>query len=764
MNRTTCRTFFATALMAALLFSSYPSLACGPFSLDSIFTFTVHPEYPLEKFARGELGVIQPSYARSYLFVAYRYLNGAGFNPQEQQALVNLWHDRLEFTWPEYDEQWPKAWLEARQKVPGVGPAPKLSVDRHREKPNEYETYVNCQKDAFEKAAATLDARVREFGADSPVTKNWVDAQDLVFANCPEGQHIPAEASDLPPLPRADRAYQIAAANFYAGNFDQAQKLFVAISSDNSSPWRETAAYLVARTLIRKASLGPQEGRDYALVQAEEQLNKILKDQKLASSHQAAARLLNLVRVRLHPEDKLHELAHSLLRKDQNEHLKQDLWDYTILLDGFLGDDESSAKKAIPASLAKDDLTDWIVTIQSPNTNSADHAIATWQERHSVAWLVAALAKVDAHHAKVPELISAGARIGPDSPAFPSIAFETIRLAIESGKPEPARARLDEMLAKYQSRLPASAVNLFLSQRMMLAADLKDFLTFAQRLPAGFSWNDDGREVPADASEVGEDIKNLQGQKLFDMDATDILNKKMPLAILKEAGMSELLPIPLRRDVAQAAWIRAVILDDSRTAKALVPTMAGLLPEMRPLLNDFAQPQQPDAAKFAALYAWLKFPGLEPVVDAGVGRRTPLNQQDSFRDNWWCSAAISLESGGQAESGASQRTTAPPITVKGQANLSFLSDAQKAAGAKEYARLVAVGAAPNYLCREVIDWAVKHPVDQRVPEALHLAVKTTRYGCTDKETGRWSKAAYDLLHKRYPTSPWAKKTPYWFKD
>src|SRR3982074_1042632 len=117
MNRTNCKSVFAIALMAVLLFSSYPSLACGPFSLDSIFTFTVHPEYPLEKFARGEVGVIQPSYARSYLFVAYRYRNGAGFNSKEQQALVDLWHDRLEFTWPEYDEQWPKAWLEARQKV-----------------------------------------------------------------------------------------------------------------------------------------------------------------------------------------------------------------------------------------------------------------------------------------------------------------------------------------------------------------------------------------------------------------------------------------------------------------------------------------------------------------------------------------------------------------------------------------------------------------------------------------------------------------------
>jgi len=25
--------------------------------------------------------------------------------------------------------------------------------------------------------------------------------------------------------------------------------------------------------------------------------------------------------------------------------------------------------------------------------------------------------------------------------------------------------------------------------------------------------------------------------------------------------------------------------------------------------------------------------------------------------------------------------------------------------------------------------------------------KATRYGCTDKETGRWSKAAFDLLHQ-----------------
>jgi len=41
-------------------------------------------------------------------------------------------------------------------------------------------------------------------------------------------------------------------------------------------------------------------------------------------------------------------------------------------------------------------------------------------------------------------------------------------------------------------------------------------------------------------------------------------------------------------------------------------------------------------------------------------------------------------------------------------------------------------------------------------------VRATRYGCTDKETVNYSKAAFDLLHKRYPNSEWTKKTPYYF--
>src|SRR5215813_12156619 len=88
---------FVAAALCVILCTATTVFACGPFTLDAIFTFTVHPGYPLENFAGGQIGVVQPTFARSYLFVAYRYLNGLPFDPQEQKALTEFWKERLEF-------------------------------------------------------------------------------------------------------------------------------------------------------------------------------------------------------------------------------------------------------------------------------------------------------------------------------------------------------------------------------------------------------------------------------------------------------------------------------------------------------------------------------------------------------------------------------------------------------------------------------------------------------------------------------------------
>ncbi|HEY0432070.1 MAG TPA: hypothetical protein VGC61_09635, partial [Pyrinomonadaceae bacterium] len=91
MSAKLARSIFAFVLVATFLCQPPLSLACGPFTISAVFSFTIHPEYPLENFARGELGVVQPSYARSYLYVAYRYFAGTGFTATEQHALVELW-------------------------------------------------------------------------------------------------------------------------------------------------------------------------------------------------------------------------------------------------------------------------------------------------------------------------------------------------------------------------------------------------------------------------------------------------------------------------------------------------------------------------------------------------------------------------------------------------------------------------------------------------------------------------------------------------
>src|SRR5713101_2332622 len=168
INKLSCRALIALALIASTsLLLPQSSQACGPFFTDAIFVYTKHPDFPLERFPRGQLGVLRPSYARSYLFAAYRNLTNAAFSDTEESALKSLWEDRLNNGGAFNDDAWIKKWLDARGKVPGLSAPPQLHAFRNREKPHEYETYLNCQQDAFENAAATLGARIKTFGAES---------------------------------------------------------------------------------------------------------------------------------------------------------------------------------------------------------------------------------------------------------------------------------------------------------------------------------------------------------------------------------------------------------------------------------------------------------------------------------------------------------------------------------------------------------------------------------------------------------------------
>ena len=735
-----------------------PTLACGPFTMEAIFVFTVHPSYPLDKFAAGDIGVVQPGYARSYLYVAYRYLENAPFSPGEQKALVELWKERLGSGSDLGDEAWIKSWRDARQRIANLPEPPNISVYRNREKPNEYEAFVNCTKDSFDTAVTTLNERIKRYGPESSDVRTWVGAQDQVFANCSAGKTIPeALPQSADPLAQADRNYQIAAATFYSTDFVGARKALEDIGADAKSPWQLLAPYLTVRALVRQASLGAADQKTALLTEAETRLKKILSDKQQASTHNAAARLMDLVRFRLHPAERLHELAHTLENKNQNPQIKQNLWDYTLLLDGVLEADDTAKTEG---NLRSDDLSDWISTLQTTSNEALEHAVTQWQTTKSSAWLVATLTKIDGKNRLANDLLSEALKIKASSPAFASSRFHAVRIMVETGKTNEARTLLDQLLKSHQNEFDASTQNLLISERMMLATDLADFLNHAPRIPAALSWNDDGREIPAEPDEVSDEEKPNLGKPLFDEETANVINKQLPLSLLKEAVLSESLPRNLRMDLAQAVWIRAILLDDYKTAEELAPTLRVLVPALSKQLDEFSKTTLSADKKFVGLYTWLNFPGIEPIVDIGIGRSRPLNQQDTYRDNWWCGSSFTTPTAPLVES----ETGITSFTSSTIPSPLFLTANEKAEGSRQWAMLSRLGAMPNYLSKQVIQFGTKNPTNPRVPESLHLAVTSTRFGCTDKETGRWSKAAFDLLHRKYPNTTWAKKTRYWFKE
>jgi hypothetical protein len=229
------RAFALIALAAAPLL-----LEAGAHRYDptAIFTFEQHPDLPLRDYAEGRLGIVQPTYARSYLYVAYRWMNGAAMTPEEIAQIDRYWADRL--SGPGVPAQQPEAPLaydtirgslslpwQAPERPNSSAAAQHLAVD--------YVYYSKCSDDAFATAAETLQARIAVFGTASPEVAEWVRGQDYVFENCfgaGSGFIPPRTPPRVNPVIRADREYQIAAALFYSSRYAEAAAAFRRIAAD----------------------------------------------------------------------------------------------------------------------------------------------------------------------------------------------------------------------------------------------------------------------------------------------------------------------------------------------------------------------------------------------------------------------------------------------------------------------------------------------------------------------------------------------------
>jgi len=795
------RASVAFALVIAMILLPPPASACGPFFPVTIFIQTKHPDLPLDKFAAGKLGVLQPSYARSYLVVAYRYLSGLPFDSSEQQQLMALWAHRLD-----REEEWLKnknnayqEWLEARYKfATGSKPAAVKKDDDafpgYKFSASRYSEFENCAEDAFLTAAKTLQARSKQFGQHSEEVRDWLEAQDTVFHNCGgpfavTGKlELPEQAPKrLPALLRADRDYQIAAAYFYDGNWAEAEQRFQAITQDAASPWQAIANIVAVRTKLRRITLSEDSSdssqKDLAAIDAE--LRNLEKMPSMRALLPAIWRMRGFVEFRLDPYERRLELADIIEHAKHRSTVREDLDDYTLLFDRAVGEDpveDAAGNPQIPArrlpqpyeSLrARSAMSDWLLTFQAANQPASDHALSKWKESHSLPWLVACLSKASARTPNLSELLEAAAAIQPASPAYLTVSFHRARLEAQSGNERAALQTIETTLAATPVGDLTSAANLFTSLRMKLARNLDEFLQFAPRQRGFITFNYDNRDLPepreackyGSAESQAACAARVSPPPLFDSDAATILTEGLPTRILARAAASPRLPENLRRQVAQSAWVRAILLNDEAVARQLVPLLSALSPDLAPGLKSYIETGG-TSRRFAAAFLILHRPELHPYISAGIGRETPPGQMDSFHDNWWCSFAPPANEVSWGNYYSMYTHIDGPLRAiyvdKKLYYPNFLTDAETKPVETEWATLSQLDGAPNWLAKQVLDFAKSNPNDPRVPEALHFVVRATHLGCNDANSPRYSKSSFLLLHKRYPHNPWTEKTPYWY--
>jgi hypothetical protein len=200
---------------------------------------------------------------------------------------------------------------------------------------------------------------------------------------------------------QADRAYQIAAAEFYAGQFDAASADFLRIAADRSSPWHGIAPYLAARALIRKATPWTMPR---AAPAAQEQLRKVLADPDAAAWHESARGLSRYLRARTEPGAGDRDLAHAVATEKTG--VAGAMNDYRIMLDQY-----SRASTRIRRGMTISRIG--CATMQNGPADPRAREVA----RHALA--AVAGGRADLRRSAGPELMAAAAQVAGEFAGVP---------------------------------------------------------------------------------------------------------------------------------------------------------------------------------------------------------------------------------------------------------------------------------------------------------------------------------------------------------
>jgi hypothetical protein len=728
LMRKGCTGVIASLLAVSLSTGNSPTLACAGWSFDS-FYWTSHPSDETGDFLKGRFGILLPSFDTYYQVIAYRYLSKNLLNEAEVEEAKNMIedHQKREDTGCVDADQ--SQWVTARKSAVG-GTDQDATVETSAITAGEAPTAVcNIQTNAFVTAAKTLRSLVTKYGVKSAAVAEWVTAQDQVFAN-----NDPAKPSIPKPLAVGDkllqqhRAYQIAAAHFYAMQWADAIRDFTAIGEDASSPWCTLGKYLAVRSLIRKATLTVVPFDTEMMSEAAQRLEGLINDRSMTELHEDLLDLQDFVATKL-DENSCHfakQREHHLSDAVMHNLTARALMEYANTYDRLTGRNTMEGDKPKISVSAPDytDLTDWINTFALNANRNRAHALSKWKATKNIAWLVAVLNKSKPGDTECDALLLDAAKVPASDRAFATLSYESARILTARKDFDPARRLVDSALAL--KGLDQSSHNLFIELRLRLARNIDEFARDSMAKSVG---------TGGDYEEPYDDAKPARAS-LMDL-ARDIYDSKIPLSLLRAAIVSKNYPAGERAELGEMTFVRAVVLKNEATAKFAAEVLSKMKIANASLYKSYTVAATADERKFIAAYIMLKADGSTPTFGRAYG--------------YWWGAKDSAKTNVLNED-AFAGWNSPP----------FLTAADRSSSAGEQAALAKVPSAPAYLPAIVVAWAKSHPRDSRVPEALHYAVSSTKYGERDAVSGKLSKEAFNLLHKQHAGDHWTEETPYWY--
>jgi hypothetical protein len=758
----------ALALAALTLFAAPVALASGggeepQDELVSRFA----PDHGRDQMLHGHVGIVLPTWDRASQYLAWRAIVTGGKVPPGLKPAARAASDV------------PAGWSDASKAPPaaiGGVAVPTINANSSFDRPN-------CSPDAQSFAAIQLAAIQARPDRTKARIDAWIAAQTRVFKLC---ERDPLEVLAAPdplvePLPATEplywrqlRDYQAAAAAFYAAHYAQSQQAFARIGHTPAHPMQGWGAYLALRSHLRavqlpttpppkagaagRAPVRPEQLADLAALRKEGAA--IIADPALAPVHEAAAATLRRAAFLLAPGHRYAELTAMLSDLDADPSREDALDDWQLI--GNSGAESVADEHMLEALLGAHPWFDWVSSLptgadalpatparaaSSACATDCQHANEAFADRKGQAgqrraWLAEALMFASPPS---PALESAAQAVPPQAPEYATVRYYLAGHLAASGRSDAARSMSQGLLAQLKSGKPlsTSAINLVTQQRFGMATSVADASAYLLMFPVASTNPDTGeRADPAAAVLAPSD------------DGIRWLDRSLSVADMLTLATSLKTPSTWRSRIAVAAWMRADLLGDAPAALAAASLVEQWVPALKPAALRYRSTPAGPERQHGLLVSALR-QGLSPDLrrygrDADAAY--PAAKPDETVADMWCRIGDDeLDADPAATPGPRKSPLQPPEVTADPAR----RDAERA-------RLLKTRSATGFVGQHVIAWAGSHPADKDLPWLLYVAVQSSRGGCMDPDHTAISKKAWQILHQRFPRSPWTEQTPYFY--